>query len=282
MVELRVSSISFRYDSAPALDNVEFSVRSHEFVGILGPNGSGKTTLLRTVSRVLRPTLGVVLVDEKDVYSLSPVDAARKIAVVPQDSSVHFNFAALEIVMMGRNPHLGPFEMESRQDLAVAKRAMKLTKCEHLANRRVNELSGGEKRRVIIARALAQEPRILLLDEPTLNLDVNNQIELMETVKKLCREEGIAALSVFHDFNLAARYSDRLLLLNDGRVYSLGTPETVLTQENLEKVFRVNAEITRHPVTRLNVTILSAVSSESRDDAEHGAASLSSPIGLQT
>ncbi len=265
MVELKVRGVSCKYDSIPALNNVEFSVHSHEFIGILGPNGSGKTSLLRTISRVLRPIVGTVLVDENDIYSMTPTNVARKIAVVPQDGSVHFNFTALEIVMMGRNPHLSPFQLESRRDLQVAKRAMTQARCLHLANRRINELSGGERRRVLIARALAQEPSLLLLDEPTLNLDINNQIELMRTVCSLCRERGIAVLSVFHDFNLAARYSDHIILLNEGRVFSVGTPEEVLTKENLKEVFKVNAEISKHPVTRLNVTVLSTVSLANED-----------------
>lgn len=261
MVELKVTGVSCKYDSIPALNSVEFSVHSHEFIGILGPNGSGKTSLLRTISRVLRPIVGTVLVDENDVYSMAPTNVARKIAVVPQDGTVNFNFTALEIVMMGRNPHLSPFQLESRRDLQVAKRAMAQARCLHLANRRINELSGGERRRVLIARALAQEPSLLLLDEPTLNLDINNQIELMRTVCSLCRERGIAVLSVFHDFNLAARYSDYIILLNEGRVFSVGTPEEVLTKENLKEVFKVNAEISKHPITRLNVTVLSTVPS---------------------
>ncbi len=265
MVELKVRGVSCKYDSIPALDGVEFSVHSHEFIGILGPNGSGKTSLLRTISRVLRPIVGTVLVDEDDVYSMTPTSVARKIAVVPQDGSVNFNFTALEIVMMGRNPHLSPFQLESRRDLQVAKRAMAQARCLHLANRRINELSGGERRRVLIARALAQEPYLLLLDEPTLNLDINNQIELMRTVRSLCSERGIAVLSVFHDFNLAARYSDYIILLNEGRVFSVGTPEEVLTKENLKEVFKVNAEISKHPVARLNVTVLSTISAANED-----------------
>lgn len=261
MVELKVRGVSCTYDSIPALDSVEFLVRSHEFVGILGPNGSGKTTLLRTIARVLRPVMGTVLVDGNDVYSLALIDVARKIAVVSQDSLVNFNFTALEIVMMGRNPHLGLFDMESPKDLQIAKHAMEVTKCLPLASRGVNELSGGEKRRVIIARALAQEPRVLLLDEPTLNLDVNNQIELMETVSKLCKDGGIAVLSVFHDFNLAARYSDYILMLNQGKVFSMGTPDDVLTEENLRTVFKVDTEVRKHPIMKLNVAVLSTLAS---------------------
>lgn len=261
MVELNVRGVSCSYDSVPALDGVEFSVHPQEFAGILGPNGSGKTTLLRTISRVLQPFAGSVLIDEKDVYSMRPAEVAQRIAVVPQDGSVNYNFTALEIVMMGRNPHIRPYQLEGLRDLAIAREAMELARCSHLASRRINELSGGERRRVLISRALAQEPKVLLLDEPTLNLDINNQIELMRTITHLCKERGIAVLSVFHDFNLAARYSDYLILLNKGRIFSVGTPEEVLTKENLREVFRVNAEISKHPVTRLNVTVLSTVPS---------------------
>lgn len=234
-------------------------------MGIIGPNGSGKTTLLRTISRVLRPSVGTVSIDERDVYSMGPSEAAQKIAVVPQDGSVNFNFTSLEIVMMGRNPHLSTFQLESHKDLRVAKRAMVLTKCLHLANRRINELSGGERRRVLIARALAQEPSVLLLDEPTLNLDINNQIELMRTISKLRRDGGIVVLSVFHDFNLAARYADSIILIDRGRIFSVGTPEQVLTEDNLREVFKVDAEISRHPVTRLNVMVLSTMKSPAEE-----------------
>ncbi len=268
MVELNVTGVCFRYDSVQALDGISFSVRSHDFVGIIGPNGSGKTTLLRTISRVLHPSVGTISIDERDVYSMAPAEVAQKIAVVPQDGYVNFNFTALEIVMMGRNPHLSTFQFESHKDLRVAKRAMVLARCLHLASRRINELSGGERRRVLIARALAQEPSVLLLDEPTLNLDINNQIELMKTISKLRRERGIAVLSVFHDFNLAARYSDYIILLNRGRIFSVGTPEQVLTHENIREVFGVNVEISKHSVTRLNVTVLSTTTSSSDEESD--------------
>ncbi|MEE9134274.1 MAG: ABC transporter ATP-binding protein [Nitrososphaerales archaeon] len=257
MLDLRLDNVSCAYDSHPILDGIKFSCKPNDFIGIVGPNGSGKTTLLRVISRVLRPAEGSVTVDGQDPYLIEPIELAKKLAVVPQDSLVSFDFTALEVVMMGRNPHIESFKMEGPRDLQIAKHAMEQTKCLSLAERKMSELSGGERRMVIIARALAQEPKILLLDEPTLNLDVSHQIELMDTVKNFCKKKGLIVLSVFHDFNLASRYSDYLLMLSQGKLFSVGTPEEVFTKETIQDVFNVKTEITNHPVTRLNITVLS-------------------------
>jgi iron complex transport system ATP-binding protein len=215
--------------------------------------------------------MGTVLIDGVDIDSMKPMDVARKVAVVPQDGFANLNLTTLEIVLVGRNPFLAPLHAESDRDTEMARKAMTATGCFHLANRRFDQLSGGERRRVILARALAQEPRILLLDEPTMNLDVNNQIELMESIIHLSRKGRITVLSVFHDLNLAARYSDHILLLKQGKVFSLGSPEEVLTRENLRSVFGVETEVTKHSTTRLIITVLSSVSSanEERMMARH-------------
>jgi iron complex transport system ATP-binding protein len=265
LVELKIQGVSCRYDSRQVLSRLEFSVRSGEVLGILGPNGSGKTTLLKTINGILRPVMGTILIDSVDIDSMKPIDVARKVAVVPQDGFANLNLTALEIVLVGRNPFLAPLQAESDRDTEMARRAMTTTGCFHLSNRRFDQLSGGERRRVILARALAQEPRILLLDEPTMNLDVNNQIELMESIIQLSREGRITVLSVFHDLNLAARYSDHILLLKQGKVFSLGSPEEVLTRENLRKVFGVETEVTKHPTTRLVITVLSSLSSTNEE-----------------
>jgi len=264
-MRLRVNGVSCRYDSIRALEGVELSVNSGEFLGIIGPNGSGKTTLLKTISNILKPIVGSVLIDEQEVQSMSRMEVARKIAVVPQESQTSFNFTALEIVLMGRNPHMKPFAMEKSADLVIARQSMELTNCLFLENRHINDLSGGEKRRVLIARALVQDPSLLLLDEPTMNLDVGNQIELMEMITSLCKDRKITVLSAFHDFNLAARYSNNMLLLERGKVMSLGSPEEVLTRENLQKVFRVRSEVLAHPVTKLVVTVLSSLTTEDHE-----------------
>lgn len=249
MVTLTVDGIDCYYGSVKVLENVRFSVKERDFVGVIGPNGSGKTTLLRSISRTLKPHRGVIFLNDVDIYNLKSVEVAKQMAVVPQDSVIAFNFNALDVVLMGRNPHLSRFQMESERDITIARRAMELTDTWHLAERPVNELSGGERQRVIIARALAQEPKILLLDEPTVHLDINNQLEVMDLLKELCIKKGLIVLAVFHDFNLAARYCDSAILLKDGKIVSAGNLEAVLTSENIRSVFRVDAMVKRHPIT---------------------------------
>lgn len=249
MVLLNIDGIECRYGSVKVLENITFFVKDGDFIGILGPNGSGKTTLIRSISRVLKPYRGSILLDGKDVYVLKGVDVAKQVAVVPQESSIGFSFTALDIVLMGRNPHLRRFQMESQRDFEIAKKAMVLTNTWHLAERPVNELSGGERQRVIIARALAQGPRILLLDEPMMHLDIVNQLEIMDLIKDLCLKQRMIVLAVFHDLNMAARYCTSALLLKKGRVFSAGTVEEVLTAENIREVFAVDALVRKNPVT---------------------------------
>jgi iron complex transport system ATP-binding protein len=248
-VLLNVDGVECRYGSVKVLDDVSLSVKGGDFVGVLGPNGSGKTTLLKSISRILKPHKGTILLNEADIYSLKSTDVAKQLAVVPQDTSIGFNFAALDIVLMGRNPHMKRFQMESEADMAIARKVMKLTNIWHLAERPINELSGGEKQRVIIARALAQEPKILLLDEPLTHLDIVNQLEIMDLVKDLCVKENLVVLAVFHDFNLAARYCTSAVMLKKGKVFSAGSLTDVMTSENIKSVFNVDAIVTKHLVT---------------------------------
>jgi iron complex transport system ATP-binding protein len=249
LVLLNVDGVECRYGSVKVLEDVNLKVESGDFVGILGPNGSGKTTLLKSISRILKPHKGTILLNEADIYSLKSVDVAKQMAVVPQDTNIGFNFAALDIVLMGRNPHMKRFQMESEKDMAVARKVMSLTNIWHLAERPINELSGGEKQRVIIARALAQEPKILLLDEPLTHLDIINQLEIMDLVKELCVKDELIVLAVFHDFNLAARYCNSAIMLKNNRVFAAGSLTEVLTSENIKSVFRVDAIVKRHLVT---------------------------------
>lgn len=246
---MTVDGIDCYYGSVKVLENVRFSAKERDFIGILGPNGSGKTTLLRSIARTLRPRKGVIFLNDVDVYALKSVEAAKQMAVVPQETIIAFNFTALDIVLMGRNPHLSRFQMESEKDIAIAREAMEVTNTWHLAKRLINELSGGERQRVIIARALAQEPKVLLLDEPTVHLDINNQLETMVLLKELCIKKELIVLAVFHDFNLATRYCDSVILLKDGKIVSAGNLDAVLTSENIKSVFQINAIVKRHPIT---------------------------------
>jgi len=249
MVVLTIDGIDCSYGSVKVLEDIQFAVESGEFLGILGPNGSGKTTLLRSISRVLKPKKGTIFIGDTNIYKLKTLEVAKQLAVVPQDTPVTFDFTSLEVVLMGRNPHMPRFRMESREDLAIAKNSMELTSTWQFADRPVTELSGGEKQRVIIARALTQEPKILLLDEPTTHLDICNQLEIMDLLKQLCKTKKLLIIAVFHDFNLAARYCDSLILLNEGKIVAVGESNETLTSENVKKVFHVDTIVKKHPVT---------------------------------
>jgi len=249
LVKLIVQGIECYYNSVKVLDNVSFTVSGGSFFGVIGPNGSGKTTLLRTISGVLRPKIGSVLIDNQEIHTLKKVEVAKKVGVVPQNPSSTLNFTVLDVVLMGRNPYLGRMESEDADDLSIAEWAMKLTSTLHLADRHIDELSGGERQRVIIARALAQRPKVLLLDEPTLHLDINHQLEIMELLRRLCSEQKLAVIAVLHDFNLAARYCDSLAIMSQGRITAIGPCERVLTSRNIEEAFGVRVVIKRHPVT---------------------------------
>ncbi len=246
---LKVKDVDAYYGSKKVLASIDFNAAHGEFLGIIGPNGSGKTTLLRTISRILRPRKGTILLDERAIEELNERDFACRFALVPQETAINFEFSALDIVLMGRNPHLRRWELESQKDIEIAKRCMELTNCWHLADRRITELSGGEKQLVLIARALTQEPEVLLLDEPTSHLDINYQIEIMELLKRLTRQEGLIVIAVIHDLNLAAHYCDRLVLLHRGRVVSIGTPESVLNPDNIKNTFGVDVIVWRYAIT---------------------------------
>lgn len=265
---LDIESLSFNYGTAKVLEDVTFKADRGECVGIIGPNGSGKSTLLKTLSKILKPSAGRVILCDKELERYSAKELARHMAVVPQDMNIGFDFTCLEVVLMGRNPHMGRFELEGKRDLGVAKEAMMLTSTWHLRERPFSEISGGERQRVIIARALAQEPSVLLLDEPVSHLDINHQIEILDLVERLKSQRGLVVIIVLHDLNLAARYCDRLLLLYGNRILATGRPEEVLTQEYICKAFRANVIIRKHPLTGyLYVTLLNATNAMNALDA---------------
>jgi iron complex transport system ATP-binding protein len=249
MVTLNVNGVECRYGSVKILSDINLKVNPGDFVGILGPNGSGKTTLLKSISRILKPHGGSILIDKSNIYELKPVDVAKTMAVVPQDNVVGFNFSVMDVVLMGRNPHLNHFQMETEKDVQIAKQAMILTNTWNLADRSIHELSGGERQRVIIARALAQEPKILLLDEPMTHLDIINQLEVMDLIKSFCVKNNIMVLAVIHDLNLAARYCNTVIMLKDGKVHVAGDIEDAFTSENIKSVFQVDAIVRKNLVT---------------------------------
>ena len=250
MAALRLQNVDFSYDEdILALKGVSLDVESGEFLGVIGPNGSGKTTMVRVLSRGEKPRSGSVLLEDEDIWDISPKAFARRVAVVPQDTSIAFDFSVFEVVLMGRSPHLGRFSLERPADIQAAEDAMRLTNITHLSSRSINALSGGETQRAIIARALAQQTDILLLDEPTSHLDLNYQFEIMDLLRALNRERGITVVVVMHDLNLAAQYCGRLVLMNRGEVLAQGGPEDVVTETAIREAYGAEVWVRKHPVT---------------------------------
>lgn len=244
---LKLEEVSAAYDGATVLAGATLEVRPGELVAVAGPNGSGKTTLLRTAARSLAPRAGRVLLDGRDLYRETvAAEAARSIAVVPQDAVIDFDFLVEEIVLMGRHPHLGRFDVESDADRAAARSAMERTGTLDLRDRPVTELSGGERRRVLLARALAQDAKLLLLDEPTAHLDVHFQVETLRIVRNHVAEGG-AAIAVLHDLNLAAAMASRLVLLKQGRIAGDGPTGQMLEERRLKEVFGPEVMVRTHP-----------------------------------
>jgi len=242
-MRLKVDRVQFYYEARKVLDEISFEAGEGEFIGLIGPNGSGKTTLLKIIDGILRPKVGSVYLDCKRISELDPKELARELAIVPQTADLSFDLKVFDVVMMGRYPYLRKLSLEREIDEEKVRFWMKLTNTLHLAERSIKEISGGERQRVLIARALAQEPRILLLDEPTSNLDVCYQIEIMNLLKELVEKLGLTIICAIHDLNLAARYSDKIILINGGKIKGIGRPIEVLTKENLRDVFKIEAKI---------------------------------------
>jgi iron complex transport system ATP-binding protein len=247
-VALRLEGATVGYRGGPVVHAVDLDLPAGGFVGLIGPNASGKSTLVKAMSRVLRPTVGRVTLEGEDLWRLPPMSVARQVAAVAQELPPAFPLVAQELVLMGRLPHLRRFQGEGPRDLAAARRALSLTGTLSLADRSLAELSGGERQRLAIARALAQDPKYLLLDEPTAHLDINYKVELLDLLRRLNRVDGLAVLVTLHDLNLAALYCDELVLLRAGRVHVRGTPEAVLLPSHLQEVYGSHTVISRHPI----------------------------------
>jgi iron complex transport system ATP-binding protein len=245
---LRATDVSFGYlpDRPPVLAGVSMTVERRAVVGLLGPNGSGKTTLLRILSGMLRPRSGRVLLDGAAIDAFTRRDLARRIAVVPQETHTTFDFSVLDIVLMGRYPHLGPFQVEGAADLTIAREALAATGTAALEGRRFDTLSGGEKQRVIIASALAQASDLLLLDEPTASLDLRYQIEISTLLRRLNRDRETTLVVCTHDLNLAAALCDEVILIKDGQVLAQGPTGRTLTTANIRAAYAVDADVRFH------------------------------------
>ncbi|MEW6545004.1 MAG: ABC transporter ATP-binding protein [Nitrospirota bacterium] len=257
----QVDDLAFHYRRGPGrldadgwvLKDLTFEVRSGQILGVIGPNGSGKTSLLKLLARILRPQRGTVALFGQALGTMKQEAVARTVALVPQETALAFPFTITEVVLMGRFPHhrhggpFGGFGWDGPEDLRLAEEAMRETDVLHLAGRPVGDVSGGERQRAVIARALAQEPKVLLLDEPTAFLDLHHQVEICELLRRLNEAQGLTVVVASHDLNLAGQYCDRLMLLRDGQVVRIGSPEEVLRSEVLEPVYRCRVLVDCHP-----------------------------------
>ena len=232
-----ISGLSHAFGEVPVLEDLTFQIKQGEFFVIIGPNGSGKTTLLKLFAGILTAKAGRIDVLKRPIGNYKRKSLARTIAFVPQNASVDFPFTVAEVVRMGRAPHLGLLGLEAENDLAIAARAMDFTEVKHLADRRLNQLSGGECQRVFIARAICQETDIILLDEPTAALDLAHQAKIMDLMETLQRQKNITVVMVSHDVNLAAMYGNQLLLLKEGRIVRYGNTADVLTIKTLQEAY---------------------------------------------
>jgi len=244
---LRLLNLFASYGSRVVLRGVSLDVAAGEVVALVGPNGAGKSTLIRVLSGVLPARGGEAQLDGADLLRLPPAQRAQRVAVVPQMIHLPESFTVSEIVLMGRTPHLPLWAGESQHDCEVAWSAMRRTNIENLADRLAGELSGGEQQRVVLARALTQEPRVLLLDEPTAHLDLKHQVTVLELVRELARTEQLAVLVTLHDLNQAALYADRVALMQRGEIVAQGAAAEVFTAERLSQVYDVNIAVSTHP-----------------------------------
>ncbi|HEY3297292.1 MAG TPA: heme ABC transporter ATP-binding protein [Armatimonadota bacterium] len=244
----RVENLNVSLSSTHVLKGISFDVHEGEFLGIIGPNGSGKSTLLRAMSGVV-PSTGSIMFCDKSISDYSGRDIACRLAVVPQESPVAFEYTVMEVVLMGRSPHLGRFQLESEADAEIAIEALDRTNLVSLADRKVSDLSGGERQRVMIARALAQDVPTIFLDEPTAHLDIKYQVEVLHLARRENVERGKTIVVVLHDLNLAAEFCDRLVMLKDGQLFASGTPEDVITAANVKRVYGASVWVRKHPTS---------------------------------
>ncbi len=246
-VELK--NLSWRYNGKDVVNSVNIGIGKGSFTGIIGPNGAGKTTLLKLILRLLTPEENSVFIMGKDIREFSRKELAKKISYVPQTVNAEFGFSVDQIITMGRNPYSSLFSSDPAKDREVVLRVMRETEVDHISKKNIGSISGGELQRVIIARALAQEPLILALDEPTSHLDINHQIKILSLIRSLSRKTGITVIAVLHDFNHALEYCTSLILMDRGRIKASGKPEDVITPKVMKEVYNINVIINRNPFT---------------------------------
>ncbi len=238
-MHLKLDNLGVNYGKYKAVDGVSFDVGPGEVLSIIGPNGSGKSTIIKCIARILKPSDGKILLDGRDITSIDLNELAKLVGYVPQNFHYLFFSNVMETVLLGRKPHIK--WRVTRKDLDIVQKALDSMGIRHMASKFLDELSGGEKQKVYMARTLAQEPQLYLLDEPTSNLDLKHQIEVLEITRRLTREQSASMIIAVHDLNLALKYSDKVAMMQRGRLYAYGKPEDVLTVQNINNVYGVES-----------------------------------------
>lgn len=244
---LEVKDLVTGYNQKRVLDEINLTMEKGEFIGIVGPNGSGKSTFVKAITKVLEPWSGEINLKKKSLSRMNQAEIAKITAVVPQDTYISFPYSVKDVVLMGRNPYKGKLENYGDKDHKIAKKCMEDTRTDDFSQKKITNLSGGEMQRVMVARALAQNPELIFLDEATSHLDIGHKKEIMETIKRKNQKNNLSVISIHHNLNLAARYCEKILLMEDGRRFVFGSPEEVLTEPNLRAVYGIEAEVHEHP-----------------------------------
>ena len=240
-MQINIKGLQFSYTSVPILDDINLNLDGKKLVSILGPNGVGKSTLIHCINKILTPKGGVVLMDGKDVKEITVKEMSKIVGYVPYSANDSFPLSVVDTVLMGRHPHSKWGSLDN--DLRIVYETLEQLGITHLAMRSFNELSAGQHQKVMLARGLVQEPEVLLLDEPTSNLDVRHQIDVTKLLKKMVSEKGILTIMISHDINIAAKYSDEIIMMHDGKIFATGTPEEVITEDNLRTVYGVECVV---------------------------------------
>lgn len=243
MIKLRVDGLSYGIDEKTIIKDISLDIKKGTFVGLIGPNGSGKSTLLKNIYRTLKPSKGAAYINERNIHITPTKKLAKELAAVTQDSNIGFDFLVKDVVLLGRYPHKNIFQSTCKEDIEIMKSSLESVELNGYEDRNFLTLSGGEKQRVLVARALAQKTEFLIMDEPTNHLDIRHQLQIMESLKK----SGITVLAAVHDMNIAATYCDTIVALNGGRVLKCGIPGEVFTKDFFKDVFNVDAHIMEHP-----------------------------------
>ncbi|HEY9061701.1 MAG TPA: ABC transporter ATP-binding protein [Pseudobacteroides sp.] len=246
---ITIEKLNWVYGHNKVLDDISLTIYEGGVYGIIGPNGSGKTTLLKNMARCLMPEKGSIHLNEKDLTQFSNNTLAKEIAYVPQSTDMEFEFSVMDMVLMGRSPYIKRFQSESTSDINIAENAMKVTNTWHLRDKNINMISGGERQRVIIARALAQKTNIMLLDEPVSQLDIHHQIEILDILKRLSMDKKVSVILSLHDLNMAAQFCDKLILMDKGKIFKEGLPHDIIKEDIVYSVYGVKAIVMKNPVT---------------------------------